>query len=243
MILNNQNSIIKDDFFQQYFVNKGKVIAIIIEKFKYKCYNMLYYDLEQGLMQRLNIESVRKIFSRIPTIETERLVLRAMRPSDAEDMFEYAHLEEVTRYLLWSPHPTLSHTREYLYYIGVRYRCGDFYEWAVTLRDSGKMIGTCGFARIDATNCSAELGYVLNPRYKGMNIATEAARAVIDFGFSVLSLNRIEARYMINNSASRRVMEKCGMSFEGVHRDALLVKGRYESVGYCSLLSSEYVKD
>jgi len=176
----------------------------------------------------------------MPVLETERLKLRRMYPSDAEDMFEYANREDVTRYLLWKPHPTLIHTREYLYYIGERYRCGDFYDWAITLRDTGKMIGTCGFAKLDPTNNLGEIGYVINPRYSGRNVATEAVRAVMEYGFSVLGLHRIEARYMIGNAASRRVMEKSGMTFEGVHRDAIFVKGRYETIGMCSILESEF---
>lgn len=192
------------------------------------------------MTQRLNVETIHKIFSRMPVIETERLTLRRMYPSDAEDMFEYAHLEDVTRYLLWSPHPSLAHTREYLYYIGERYRYGDFYDWAVTLKGSGKMIGTCGFAKLDPTNNLGEIGYVINPRYKGKGVASEAVAAVIDYGFSTLGLNRIEARYMIDNSASRRVMEKSGMTFEGIYRKAIFVKGRYETIGMCSILASEY---
>ena len=178
----------------------------------------------------------------MPTLATERLILRKMSPSDAEDMFEYACREDVTKYLLWSPHQSLVYTRRYLSYIAEKCRCGDFYDWAIVLRENGKMIGTCGFAKLDATNNLAEVGYVINPRYCGRNVATEAVQAVLDYGFSELGLRRIEARYMIGNSASRRVMEKCGMTFEGVYRDALLVKGNYETVGMCAILADEFYK-
>ena len=69
----------------------------------------------------------------------------------------------------------------------------------------------------------------------------EAVAKVIDYGFRTLRLNRIEARYMLGNEKSRRVMEKNGMTFEGVSREAMLVKGKYVSVGTCSILWKEYI--
>ena len=69
-------------------------------------------------------ENLLHIFSRMPRLETERLILRPMRVSDAADMFEYAKNPDVTRYLLWRPHPNIEHTRSYLEYLAGRYRLG-----------------------------------------------------------------------------------------------------------------------
>ena len=104
------------------------------------------------------------------------------------------------------------------------------------------MIGTCGFTRFDYDNNAAEVGYVINPEYRGRGIAPEALSRVLEFGFTELKLNRIEARYIVGNEVSRRVMEKVGMKFEGVRRQSLLNKGDYVDVGYCSILASEYFK-
>ena len=185
-------------------------------------------------------ETIYTVFSNIPNLITDRLVLRQMKVKDAEDMFEYAGCEDVTRYLTWKAHPSVKYTEEYLKYLQTRYAAGDFYDFAVTLRDSGKMIGTCGFTRFDSANNSAEIGYVINPAYHGQGIATEAARAVIDFGFSELSLHRIEARHMVGNDASHRVMEKLGMKTDGTLREAYYVNGSYRTVVICSLLQSEF---
>lgn len=187
-------------------------------------------------------EKLYRIFSDIPTLKTERLLLRGMRGYDAEDMYEYASMAEVTEFLLWKEHKSLSYTKEYLKYIESRYSAGDFYDWAVTLRENGKMIGTCGFAKIDTVNNSAELGYVLNPKYHKMGIAAEAAKTVIRFGFETLELNRIEARFMEGNTPSLRVMEKLGMSFEGFERESVFVKGSYKTVGKCALLAKNFLK-
>lgn len=185
-------------------------------------------------------EKLNAIFSDIPTLKTERLTLRPMHPIDAEDMYAYARREDVTRFLLWSPHPSPEYTRDYLRYVHSRYALGDFYDWAVIDRESRRMIGTCGFARIDTENSSAELGYVLNPDFHKRGYATEAAKRVLEFGFEVLGLHRIEARFMEGNESSLRVMERLGMTFEGYHKDAIFVKGRHRTVGYCAITSDEY---
>lgn len=189
-------------------------------------------------MQKSNVYS---IFSKIPTLTTERLTLRRMKPSDAEDMYAYARLECVTEYLLWHPHKCLEQTSDYLHYIQTSYRTGDFYDWAVVDNHTKKMIGTCGFTRLDFTNNLAEVGYVLNPEYWGRGIAVEAVRRVMDFAFMELNVHRVEAKYIIGNDSSRRVMEKCGMTFEGIQRSSMYIKGQYRDIGICSIISDEYM--
>jgi ribosomal-protein-alanine N-acetyltransferase len=86
----------------------------------------------------------------------------------------------------------------------------------------------------------AEIVYVISPDYRGMGLVPEAVRAVLKFGFEKLLLHRIEARFIEGNTASLRVMEKVGMRFEGYQRESMLIKGSYKTIGYCSLLCSEY---
>ncbi len=185
-------------------------------------------------------EAICKIFSNIPTIETERLTLRRITLNDVDDMYEYSSDNNVTRYLTWSPHPDKAYTHEYINYLQTRYRTGDFFDWGVYFRSERKMIGTCGFTRFDYVNNSAEIGYVLNSNYHGRGIATEASRAAVEFGFKRLGLNRIECKYIIGNDASRKVMEKNGMKFEGIRREGMLIKGEYRDIGICSILRREY---
>ena len=84
---------------------------------------------------------------------------------------------------------------------------------------------------------SGEIGYVLHPDFWGKGYACEAARCVIDFGFERLGLHRIEARFMMGNEQSLRVMEKLGMRFEGYHADEIFVKGCYKTIGICAILA------
>ncbi len=190
----------------------------------------------------MNKDILKKYFRRIPTLNTSRLTLRRMKISDAEDMYEYSRLPEVTRYLTWSEHPDVIYTRRYLEYIQDQYSSGDFYDWALVLNDSGKMIGTCGFTSFDIQNNSGEIGYVINPEYRGNGYAPEAVGAIMRFGFIDLNLHRITARYMDGNNASRSVMEKCGMRYEGCAKNSMYIKNIYRSVHTCAILSDEYIR-
>ena len=187
-------------------------------------------------------EKIYRIFANIPTLKTERLSLRAMHPIDAEDMYDYAKREDVTRYLTWNPHKSVGYTKEYLRYVHSRYALGDFYDWAIIDLESRRMIGTCGFTSIDTANNSAEIGYVLNPEFHGRGLGSEAVARILDFGFGELELHRIEARFMQENIRSRRLMERVGMTFEGFRREAVLVKGEYRTVGICSILCKEWAE-
>ena len=186
------------------------------------------------------MNKVSKVFVKPPRIETDRLILRAMTKRDADDMFEYACDPNVTRYLMWSPHEDRDQTKRYLKRIEASYKKGEFYDWGVELRSERKFIGTCGITSLDLPNNTAEVGYVINPRYWNMGIATEAVGTVIGFLFDKLGFNRVEARYMTGNDASRRVMEKCGMTFEGVRRSSLFVRDGYVDVGVCAITAQDY---
>lgn len=189
----------------------------------------------------MNKDSVYRYFRDIPELVTPRLVLRRIRKTDYHDMYEYASSETVTRYLTWEPHPDPGYTLRYLSYVSTQYKAGNFYDWAVIWKANRKMIGTCGFTAFHYEHNGAEIGYVLNPKYWGMGIAAEAARAVLRTGFLALNLHRIEAKFMDGNVQSRRVMEKIGMTFEGMQRESMLIKNRYATVGICAILAADYI--
>jgi len=176
-----------------------------------------------------------------PVLNGDRIVMRKITKTDAQDMYDYACDPEVTRYLLWQPHESLSYTKRYLDEVMRQYKAHNFFDFAIVCKEDGRMIGTCGFTRLDPVNHSAEIGYVLSPAYWGRGIASEAVEIILRFAFCNLGVHRVEARYMPGNAASRRVMEKKGMVFEGVERDAIYVKGAYQDVGKCAILRSEYL--
>lgn len=187
--------------------------------------------------------ATQRLFSRIPVLETPRLILRKILPKDAQDMYEYASLPQVTRYLTWHEHDCPEYTRDYLCALQSAYRRGEFYDWGLELKENGKFIGTCGFTSICEEANFAEVGYVLSPAYQGKGFMSEALREVLRFGFQILCLERIEAKHMNGNDASAAVMKRCGMQYEGRIRHRMIIKGNYEDYHLYSVLKSEYQKE
>lgn len=108
----------------------------------------------------------------------------------------------------------------------------------MTLRTS---VGTCGYVWWLPRHARAEIAYALARRCWNQGLTTEAVRALVAFGFSTMQLNRVEARCEIPNVASARVMEKAGMSFEGVLRQHMFAKGRYVDLKLYSILKQEWI--
>ena len=186
-------------------------------------------------------EYIHEVFAKTPTFHTKRLILRPMRMFDAFDMYEYARLPETTEFLTWSPHPDIEFTKNYLAFVIGKYRAGEFYDWSVVLKGGeNKMIGTCGFSRIDFSSNVGEIGYVINPEYQNHGYATEAAREILKFGFNTLGFHRIEAKFIEGNNKSLAVMKKCGMIYEGTARGAMLIKGLYRNIGTAAILRDEF---
>ncbi len=185
-------------------------------------------------------DNIKKLFSNIPNLKTDRLILRQIIPSDCKDIYEYSRIKDVTKYLLWNRHESIEYTKYYINSVRRLYKKGEFYDWAVVIKESGKMIGTCGFTEINQTHLRAEVGYVINPSYQGMGYATEAVMAVISFAFNHLGMHRVEAHYMKGNEKSLAVMKRCGMSEEGMLKDFMLVKGMFRDIGICSVTKDEF---
>lgn len=183
----------------------------------------------------------RNIFSDLPTLETKRLLLRRMRPEDAESMFSYASDPEVTRYVLWETHNSIEGSEGFIELAMEGYEQGNFGSWGVTLKETGAFVGTCGFDDCYfPEHARAEVGYVLSRECWGRGIMPEALRAVIHFGFEQLGLNRIESRCIAENMASARVMEKASMVYEGTLRERELIKGSYRDIKIYAILRADY---
>jgi ribosomal-protein-alanine N-acetyltransferase len=172
----------------------------------------------------------------IPTLETERLLLRPWRPEeDAAAVYAYASIEEVARYMLFVRHTSIADAEAFL----ENTKTSPEHGYAVTLRDGGQLIGGCGITPVPA-HSKGEFGYVLHPDYWGRGLGTEIAKRLIRYGFEDLGLNRICARADTRNPASTRVMIKAGMTPEGTLREDMIVKGTARSFVLCSILRSEW---
>ena len=173
---------------------------------------------------------VASVFADPPELTTPRLKLTRILPKHVDDMYLYARNPEVTKYLTWSPHTSIRETARYIDLLQRKYDDGSFNDWGVTIADTGRMIGTCGFTSFDFAHNTAEVGYVLAQDTWGKGYALEAVRKVMRFGFETFGLDGYTAKYMEGNDASARVMQKCGMTLEGVYRHSLYIKGGFRTI-------------
>lgn len=178
-------------------------------------------------------------FSSLPVLETERLTLRKLYLRDARDVYLWSSDERVARYVLWDAHRSVSESRNYIRYIRRLYRAGHPSSWGIVLKETDRVIGTIGLMWYSSANSSAEVGYSLSADHWNRGLATEALRAVLDFCFDRLTLNRVEAQYDVRNPASGRVMEKCGLRQEGILRNRIYNKSEYVDVALCAVLRSD----
>ena len=181
-------------------------------------------------------------FFRLPSLETKDLCLRKPRMKDAKDIFHYASDPEVARYVLWEPHRSISETASFVRDLRARLHAGCPSSWVVVLRETDTVIGTIGFVWYSTDNNAAELGYSFSREYWNHGYATQALQAVIDSVFSSLPLNRLEAQHDVRNPASGRVMQKCGLTQEGILRGRIMNKGEYIDTALYSILRSDWEK-
>lgn len=183
------------------------------------------------------------IYGYMPVLETERLRLRKLTMHDAQDIYDYSKDPLVAKHVLWDAHRSVGESRAYLRFMLRKYRMTEPASWGIELKSTGKILGTIGFMWIQSDNAAAEVGYSLSRAYWGQGIMTEALKAVIDYAFCSLNLNRVEAMHEVDNPASGAVMRKCGMLHEGTQRQKLLNKGRYVDVDVYAILKKDYNKN
>lgn len=196
-----------------------------------------FWHLENWEIQDLtNLD----LFRNLPTIETERILLRKMSLKDAKDMFEYAQDSQASKYTGWYTHNSIQDTKLFLQYTINNYKNNQLSNWGIVQKAEQKFIGTAGFVDWNIEHAKAEIGYTLSRKYWGKGYMTEVVNAIIYFGFRTMMLNRIEARCVIENIASARVMEKVGMKYEGILRGCMFMKGKYRDLKMYSILKEEF---
>jgi len=172
-------------------------------------------------------------------IETERLILRKFKMDDAEYMFKnWASDSEVTRFLTWPAHTSVEVSKSVIEMWQKDAETLNSYQWCIELKDSGEPIGSISVVHINEDIDAVEIGYCIGREFWGQCITTEALDALINFFFEEIQVNRIEARHDLNNPASGRVMEKCGLVKEGVKR-----QGDRNNMGICDVVFYGLVKE
>lgn len=157
--------------------------------------------------------------ARIPALETERLLLRPFRESDAEAVFACCRNPNLGNNAGWAPHKTVEESREVLRTVFIGQDV-----WAMTLKSTGQLIGSVGIIP-DPKRINPKvrmLGYWLDEAEWGKGYMTEAVRAVLDYGFNGLGLSLVAASCYPHNKRSQQVLERNGFMYEGILHQAEL---------------------
>lgn len=177
-----------------------------------------------------------------PTLQTQRLILRPFTLADAPVVQRLAGEREIAAMTLMIPHPYEDGmAQEWIKTHPKAFEKGTAINFAIALRESGELCGAIGLG-IDAENNHAELGYWIGKPYWGQGYCTEAARAVVGYGFDAIGLHRIHATHFSHNPASGRVMQKIGMSYEGCRRQYTRKWGKFEDILQYGILRSDWLK-
>lgn len=155
------------------------------------------------------------------TLSTERLTLRRFTIEDAEQMYyNWANDPEVTRFLSWPTHQDVENSREVISRWEQEYEKKDFYQWAIEINDSEQTIGSISAVKVMDEIDAVEIGYCIGRSCWHQGYTSEALAEVMRFFFEEVGANRVCATHDVENPNSGKVMEKCGMSYEGTCRKA-----------------------
>ncbi|MDZ4860012.1 MAG: GNAT family protein [Candidatus Hydrogenedentes bacterium] len=174
-------------------------------------------------------------------LTTNRLLLREFVPDDWPAVLAYQSDGRYLRYTRWDarkPEDVRQMVEQFVaqQLVGPRVE----FQVAIVLRGTQELIGNCGIRKARADAHEAELGYEIAPEHWGRGYATEAARAMVEFGFGTLGLHRIAAWCVAENAGSARVLEKIGMRREGVLREKEWMRDRWWDTVVFGMLETEW---
>ena len=177
-------------------------------------------------------------------METERLIIRQFTPEDALDIYECCNDFELVKTTLGIPWPyTEEDAKSWIINKEKDKNNGSSYEFAICLKENPtEVIGCISLMGTNSPAKKAELGYWIERKKWNNGYATEASKAMIDFGFNQLNLNSIYARFFDINPASGKVMEKCNMKYVGMLRQHEFRFNNFYNIKFYEILKSDYTK-
>lgn len=168
-------------------------------------------------------------------LQSERLILRKFKESDAKEIYEGYVNQEGFLYYAHKEKRTLEEEILSLKGIDEKYKRNDYYNWLITLKDNNKIIGAINL-KVNDFNESLEFNYAIDDRYKGNGYMTESLKIVKDYCFNELKVNRLFGGCEINNIGSKKVMEKCSFVYEGTLRNYLKLRDGYHDMNLYSII-------
>lgn len=175
------------------------------------------------------------------SIQTQRTLLKRFNHQHGGDMLKNWISDPEIQSLLSEPvYSTKQEVAELLTSYIESYCKSDYYRWAIILKETNICVGQIAFFLIDNKNHFGEIEYCIGKEFQGKGLATECTKALIDFGFNEIKLNKIQICHKANNIPSKRVIEKCGFTYEGTLRDFFYMDGKYVDRLYYSILKKEH---
>jgi ribosomal-protein-alanine N-acetyltransferase len=160
--------------------------------------------------------SLNSTFQTFPQLETKNLLLRRMHSTDADALFKVLADDEVTEFYDDDTFTDISQARDQIEAWEKGFNNKGCIRWGITRKGEGKLIGSCGYYGFHTWFRRASIGYELARSHWRQRIMTEALSAIIDHGFGIMELNRLEAVVMPENIASIKMLEKLGFRKEGL---------------------------
>lgn len=182
-----------------------------------------------------------ELFSGYRALQSERLLLRKITDQDIPDIFEiYSNREVMLYFDDRYAFESIAEAEQMVSGYDKALHDKTEMRWGIVLKDTGKLVGTCGFHAISDYHKRIEIGYDLNRDYWGKGIMKEALSLIIDHAFEHSEVNRIEAFVEPPNTASRVLLEKLGFSLEGTLREHEMCRGNLIDIQLLSLLRKEW---
>lgn len=176
------------------------------------------------------------------TLETKRCTLRRLTMDDAQAMFDnWACDPQVTKYLTWAPHASVQDTKKLLEIWLPEYEKDSVFRWVIFHKEFNHIVGMFDVVEMNVKDECATIGYVLAQKAWNQGIMSEVLKEVIRFLFKEVHLHRIEATFIRPNIGSGKVMEKCGLSYEGTKKQKFKTHtGTFEDLLLYGIVKEDY---
>jgi len=176
-----------------------------------------------------------------PVLSTERLLLREITESDADDLFRLQGNAEVMKHIALPLKAVEESVLKIKFYQDLLAK-QEVINWAITLKPNNKLIGVILLKAIDCKNHRAEVGYMVHPDFWRKGIAQEALECILDYAFNTLNFHSLEAIIDPYNTASEKILEKNGFVKEAHFKENYFLGGRFLDSAVYSLLKSNYIR-
>jgi ribosomal-protein-alanine N-acetyltransferase len=167
-------------------------------------------------------------FDTFPIIETQRMILRQVRITDVDEIYQLRNDTQTVEFTARPPFESKKEAVELIEKMLASYASSDGLSWSITIKGEDKVIGGVGFWRFEREHFRAEIGYSLLPAYWNLGYMSEAILPVIDFGFEHVGIHSIEANLNPHNIASEKILLKAGFVKEGYFKENYYFNGKFD---------------